>query len=192
MCVYVCVEMQFWRQKLRKAIFSALQQSVVTTVENESRTIVYFSSTLYETSSGRTSTSSRYLPARLFVASAHIDLSIGWRTACSPMLARRVHDFPWRETCSHCPPKGRTPPREIFPGDAIVVIIILNDCAIRPTVSYRRETGVLYFSMRNPTTLASRDVNDNWGARRFPFPRRNVGVRRATALLHYRMRGVND
>lgn len=103
-----------------------------------------------------------------------------------PVLARRVHDFPWHELLLALSAKGRTPPREIFPGGAIVVIIILNDCAIRPTVSYRRETGVLYFSMRNPATLASRDVNDNWGSRRFPFPRRTSMSHRLVSLSHGR------
>lgn len=145
-----------------------MKQSAVTTVENKSRTIVHFSSTLYETRLWR--------DLDLLSVSSRVISRTHWLVNRTAWLHRRYL-------------VGASRPRFSLARDALAL------SAERPNASagnlprrcycrdnhpgrlcntagpYRRETGILYFSMRNPARLASRDVNDNWGARRFPFPR---------------------
>lgn len=180
--------MQFWRQKLRKAgVFNKVQwqpwkiSRVQSCISHPPCTKPVF---------GGTSTSSRYPPAWF---PAHIDLSIeprGYTDVTS--LARRDHDFPWHETRSHCPPKGRTPPREIFPGDAIVVIIILDDCAIRPArIAGKREFCTFQCETQRGSRRVTLTIIEAPAVSLFRGME-NVGVRRTTALPHYRMGGIND
>lgn len=135
-------------------------------MENESRTIAHWSrmGTARDLFEERPRPPLGILPPRaranLFVDACCARYSSGWRSRAHPRavlyLARAVtghhRDFPWaRDSPARIivRRRGRTPPREIFPGDAIVAIAVPNDFAIDAAPS-RRETRILYSSTRKP------------------------------------------